>query len=214
MASVSVYSLDGKKSGSLELNDAVFSVQPNAGLVQKVAVVEAGNARWSTAHTKDRSEVRGGGRKPWKQKGTGRARAGSSRSPIWRAGGVTFGPTKDRNFNRSTNTTEKHVALRSVLTDRVRKEALVVVDGWNLKKPSTKTVSAALNALPTPERGKVLVLTADSDEHLFRSARNIEGVTVVRAQDASVLPMTRTASIVLSKEAVEVLQNRLAPVSN
>ena len=119
MPSATVYSHEGKELGSIDLRDDIFNVRATNSLIHKVTMVEAGNARWSTAHTKDRSDVRGGGRKPWRQKGTGRARAGSSRSPIWRGGGVTGGPKKDRNFTRSTNAKERSLALRALLSSRV-----------------------------------------------------------------------------------------------
>jgi large subunit ribosomal protein L4 len=174
---VDVLSPAGKKSGTVELDDAVFGLEPNVSVMAQVVTAQLAARRAGTQSTKTRSETRGGGAKPWAQKGTGRARAGSSRSPIWRGGGVALGP-KPRSYSQRTPKKMVRLALRSALSDRAADGKVLVVDAWNFDAPSTKTAKAALAALGTT--GRVLVvLGGATDAIAARSFRNLPEVHVI-----------------------------------
>jgi large subunit ribosomal protein L4 len=174
---VDVLSPAGKKSGTVELDDAVFGLEPNVSVMAQVVTAQLAARRAGTQSTKTRSETRGGGAKPWAQKGTGRARAGSSRSPIWRGGGVALGP-KPRSYSQRTPKKMVRLALRSALSDRAADGKVLVVDAWNFDAPSTKAAKAALAALGTT--GRVLVvLGGATDAIAARSFRNLPEVHVI-----------------------------------
>ena len=176
---VDVLSPAGKKAGTIELDDAVFGLEPNVSVMAQVVTAQLAARRAGTQSTKTRSETRGGGAKPWAQKGTGRARAGSSRSPIWRGGGVALGP-KPRSYSQRTPKKMVRLALRSALSDRAGDGKVLVVDAWSFDAPSTKAAKAALAALGTS--GRVLVvLGGESDAIAARSFRNLPEVHVISA---------------------------------
>ena len=177
---VDVLSTAGKKSGSVELDDAWFGIEPNVAVMSQVVTAQLAARRAGTQSTKTRSEARGGGAKPWAQKGTGRARAGSSRSPIWRGGGVALGP-KPRKYIQKTPKKMVNLALRSALSDRAAEGKVLVVDSWGWDEPKTKDAKAALAALKT--EGRVLVVLADGDAVAARSFRNLPEVQLIRARE-------------------------------
>ena len=178
MASVEVRGLDGSTTSSVELTDAVFGVTPNMAVMHQVVTAQLAAARAGTQSTKTRAEVRGGGAKPWKQKGTGRSRQGSSRSPQWTGGGVALGP-KPRSYKQRTPKKMVQLALRSALSDRAAGGRVVVVEGWDFGTPSTRQAKAALKALNVD--GRVMVVISHEDQTAFKSFRNLPEVHVLVA---------------------------------
>ncbi len=206
---VPVLTPDGKESGSLELSSAVFGVPFNNPLVHQVVTGLMSQKRQVLAHTKGRGDVRGGGKKPWKQKGTGRARHGSSRSPIWVGGGVTFGPTKDRNFSQKVNKQMKQQALRMVLSDKVANQHLIVLQEWTVAEPKTKALAALLKNLPSASK-KSLVVTVAKDKNVIQASKNMPKVMSIGAANLNVLDVLKYEYLVASKEAVSIIQDRYA----
>jgi len=201
MPKISVYNQEGKTVGELNLNDALFGVKANTALVHEAVVAQRANARQVLAHTKTRGEVRGGGRKPWKQKGTGRARQGSIRSPQWIGGGVVFGPSKDRNFSVKINRKAKRQALFMALSDKVASEKLVVLDSVSTESAKTKLMAEVLKKLPIDRT--VLVVASASSPLLMRMVRNLPHVKLVTANSVNLLDVLSYRSIVFLKDAVE-----------
>lgn len=177
---VDVLSTSGKKSGTVELDESYFGIEPNVAVMSQVVTAQLAARRAGTQSTKTRSEARGGGAKPWAQKGTGRARAGSSRSPIWRGGGVALGP-KPRKYDQKTPKKMVRLALRSALSDRAAEGKVLVVDAWGWDAPKTKDAKAALSALGT--EGRVLVVLTDQDGVAARSFRNLPEVQVINSRE-------------------------------
>jgi large subunit ribosomal protein L4 len=180
MATVDVRSVDGSTTGSVELADGVFGITPNVAVMHQVVTAQLAGARAGTQSTKTRAEVRGGGAKPWKQKGTGRARQGSSRSPQWTGGGVALGP-KPRSYKQRTPKKMVQLALRSALSDRASEGRIVVVDGWSFSAPRTRDAKAALSALNVD--GRTLVVLGRDDEVAYKSFRNLPEVHVLLASE-------------------------------
>ena len=180
MPTVTLRDLSGGEAGSVELDDAVFGVEPNVGVMHQVVTAQLAAARSGTQSTLTRAEVRGGGSKPWRQKGTGRARQGSSRAPHWRGGGVALGP-KPRDYRQRTPKKMVQLALRSALSDRASGGRVVVVDRWTLSAPRTKEAKAALEALGVS--GRVLVVLDRGDEVAYKSLRNLADVVVILASE-------------------------------
>lgn len=209
MATVSLYNIQGEKNGTIDLNDRVFGVKPKVSLIHQVYEALRANAREPWADTKNRGEVRGGGKKPWKQKGTGRARHGSIRSPIWRGGGITFGPLSIRNYKQKVNQKMKQQAVRMCLTDKAMTEQLVVVEGV-AKDGKTKSMATLRKKLPGAGR-KTLVIVPGGDEMVLRATRNIPTVSTMRAADVSVVDLLNHQYVVATKEAISLLEKRLAP---
>jgi len=170
MASITLHTTSGSSAGTVELDDATFGIEPNVAVMHQVVVAQLAAKRSGTQSTKTRAEVAGGGAKPWKQKGTGRARAGSSRSPIWRGGGVALGP-KPRKYDQKTPKKMKRLALRSALSDRAADDKVVVVSAWDFDAPSTKGAAAALGALGV--EGRALVVLSPDDVTAWKSFRNL-----------------------------------------
>ncbi|MCU1353287.1 MAG: rplD [Acidimicrobiales bacterium] len=180
MAAVDVVDVAGKKKGTVELDDAVFGIQPNVPVMHQVVTAQLAARRSGTQSTKTRSEVRGGGAKPWKQKGTGRARAGSIRAPQWRGGGVALGP-KPRSYSQRTPKKMVRLALRSALSDRAAEGKVLVVDDWGFSAPRTKDAVAALGALGVS--GRVLVVLATRDDVAAKAFRNLQHVQLIEARE-------------------------------
>lgn len=201
MAAVPHYNAQGEKIGEVHLDDTVFGEKPNPVLLQQVVVAQQANSRQPIANTKTRGEVRGGGKKPWKQKGTGRARHGSIRSPIWRGGGVTFGPRSDRNFSKQLPAKARRKAVRMALTDKVASQQFVVLDSLSLEKPKTKKVAAVLKkiALGHP----TLLVVPDRQINLIRSVRNLSWVTPMAASHLNTVDLLKHRSLVAIAGAVE-----------
>ena len=202
MANVSVYNMEGKEVGTIELNDAVFGVEVNEHLVHMAVVAQLANKRQGTQKAKTRSEVSGGGRKPWRQKGTGHARQGSTRSPQWTGGGMVFAPTP-RDYTITLNKKEKRAALKSALTSRVNENKFVVVDELKFDEIKTKNFKAVMNNLKV---SKALVVLADNDQNTVLSARNIENVQTVAANGINVYDVMSHGTVVVTKDAVASIE--------
>ena len=205
--SVKVLNLAGEKVSDLKLKASVFAVEPHKQSMFDAVQVEQSNSRQATAKTKKRFEVSGGGKKPWRQKGTGRARAGSTRSPIWVGGGTVFGPTGVQNFKISQNKKEHQLALKSALSLKV-KEGLVVVDNIAVDAIKTKTFVNFLDAVKV--EGKTIVAVKEIDENLFASARNVGWVKLVTWDNLSVLDLLNADHLVISQEAIKTVEEALA----
>ncbi len=202
MANVSVYNMEGKEVGTMELNDAVFGVEVNEHLVHMAVVQHLANKRQGTQKAKTRSEVSGGGRKPWRQKGTGHARQGSTRSPQWKGGGVVFAPVP-RDYSFKLNKKEKRAALKSALTSRVQGGKLIVVDELKFDEIKTKKFKAVMDNLKV---SKALVVIADNDEKIVLSARNLPTVDTTQVNMMNVYDILKGDTLVLTKDAVAKIE--------
>ena len=202
MATVAVYNIEGKEVDKLELNDAVFGVEINEHLVHMAVVAQLANKRQGTQSAKTRAEVSGGGRKPWRQKGTGHARQGSTRAPQWTGGGVVFAP-KPRDYSFKLNKKEKRVALKSVLTSRVNENKLIVVDGFKFDEIKTKKFATVMNNLKV---AKALVVLNDGDTNAALSARNIPTVKTAYTNTINVYDVLKYDTLVVAKEAVAKIE--------
>ena len=202
MANVSVYNMEGKEVGTMELNDAGFGVSVNEHLVHMAVVQHLANKRQGTQKAKTRSEVSGGGRKPWRQKGTGHARQGSTRAPQWKGGGVVFAPVP-RDYSFKLNKKEKRAALKSVLTSRVQDGKLIVVDELKFDEIKTKKFKAVMDNLKV---NKALVVIADADEKIVLSARNLPTVDTAQVNTMNVYDILKGDTLVLTKDAVAKIE--------
>ena len=202
MAKVTVYNMEGKEVGTAELSDSIFGVEINEHLVHMAVLQQLANNRQGTQKAKTRSEVSGGGRKPWRQKGTGHARQGSTRSPQWTGGGVVFAPTP-RDYSFKLNKKEKQAALKSVLTDKVQNDALVVVDELKLDEIATKEFAKVMKNLNV-ENG--LVVLADNDQNVVLSARNMAEVNTEVVNAINVYDILSAGKLVLTKDALSKIE--------
>lgn len=207
MPKVAVFDINGKEVGQIELKDEVFGVEPNEALLHQAVVLQQASLRRGTHSTLLRGEVRGGGRKPWKQKGTGRARAGSIRSPLWKGGAITFGP-KPRDYAFRMPKKQRRLALKSALSSKVKAAEIIVLDQLEMDAPKTKAFAGILDALKADK--KTLVVTADIDENVAKSARNIPGVTPVEAVGINVYDILAHDKIVITKDAVAKVEEVFA----
>ncbi len=206
MANVSVYNMEGKEVGKMDLNDAVFGVEINEHLVHMAVVQNLANKRQGTQKAKTRAEVSGGGRKPWRQKGTGHARQGSTRSPQWKGGGVVFAPTP-RDYSFKLNKKEKRAALKSVLTSRVQDNKLIVLDELKLDAIKTKEFKKVMDNLKV---GKAMVVIGGQDENVILSARNLPTVNTAVAENINVYDILKGDTLVLTKDAVAKIEEVFA----
>ena len=206
MANVSVYNMEGKEVGKMDLNDAVFGVEINEHLVHMAVVQNLANKRQGTQKAKTRAEVSGGGRKPWRQKGTGHARQGSTRSPQWKGGGVVFAPTP-RDYSFKLNKKEKRAALKSVLTSRVQDNKLIVLDELKLDAIKTKEFKKVMDNLKV---GKAMVVIDGQDENVILSARNLPTVKTAMAENINVYDILKGDTLVLTKAAVATIEDVFA----
>ena len=202
MANVSVYNIEGKEVGTIDLNDAVFGVEVNEHLVHMAVVSQLANKRQGTQKAKTRSEVSGGGRKPWRQKGTGHARQGSTRAPQWTGGGVVFAPTP-RDYSFKLNKKERRAALKSALTSRVEEKKFIVVDELKFDEVKTKNFKAVMNNLKV---SKALVVLADNDQNTVLSARNIPEVKTSLVNTINVFDILKYNTVVATKAAVASIE--------
>ncbi len=202
MANVSVFNMEGKEVGTMELNDAIFGAKVNEHLVHLAVVSQLANKRQGTQKAKTRSEVSGGGRKPWRQKGTGHARQGSTRAPQWTGGGVVFAPVP-RDYTIRLNKKEKRAALKSVLTSKVQENKLIVVDELKFDEIKTKAMK---NVLANLKADKALVILNDNDQNVVLSARNIEGVETALTNTINVFDLLKHNTVVVTKAAVETIE--------
>jgi len=218
MPKTKLYNLEGKETGEVKLPESIFSVEMNNDLVHQAVVTQAANARKVIADTKDRGEVRGGGKKPWKQKGTGRARAGSNRSPIWKGGGVTFGPTTERNYSKKINKKMKQKALFMILTAKLKDNEIIFVDEMKLKEAKTKEMKKALNSLlgvygndgadkaDGKKEKSILVALDKKDDNVVRMSANIPRVKVVLTNSLNVLDLLNHKYILMTEKSIEVIE--------
>ncbi len=232
---IKVYNQKAEAVGEMKLTDKVFGVPASEPLLHQAVVAQTSNQRQVLAHTKDRSEVRGGGRKPWRQKGTGRARAGSSRSPIWIGGGITFGPLKERNFKKKINKKMKQKAMLMVLSDRVKSGNFLVLDKFdigeyktkilnkilaalekflsdnegmeNAKRESTKTAGSKNNKVREYKRS-LLVINEGRDEKVKYSGRNLAGVEIINLDNINILDLLKYRNLILTTAAVKILEKK------
>ena len=202
MAKVAVYNMEGKEVGSMDLNDAVFGVEVNEHLLHMAVLQQLANNRQGTQKAKTRSEVRGGGRKPWRQKGTGHARQGSIRAPQWKGGGVVFAPVP-RDYSFKLNKKEKRAALKSVLTSRVQENKFIVVDELKMDEIKTKTFKGVLDNLNAE---KALVVLNDMDANVIASAKNIPTVKTTQTNELNVFDVLKYNTVVVTKDAVATIE--------
>ncbi len=203
-----VYNISGKEVSTIDLNEAIFNVAIKPEVVHQVYVAQSSNTREPIAHTKTKGDVSGGGKKPWKQKGTGRARHGSIRSPIWRGGGVTFGPNNERNWKMKVNKNTRRLALKMCLTDKAQNNVLYVVEDFNFSEPKTKLVAEFLTKLPAKNKN-FLLLNDESNKGLLKMSRNLKKINTVRAKDVSVLDLLSREAVIVSKKGLEQLDSIL-----
>ena len=202
MANVSVYNMEGKEVGTMELSDAIFGVEINEHLVHMAVVQQLANNRQGTQKAKTRGEVSGGGRKPWRQKGTGHARQGSTRAPQWKGGGVVFAPVP-RSYSFKMNKKEKRLALKSALTSRVQENKFYVLDDLKFDQIKTKNMKAVLDALQVK---KALVVINDNDQNVVLSARNLPEVKTALTSTINVFDILKYNTVVVTKAAVETME--------
>ena len=203
MPKVEVYDMQGKKVSDVELKEEVFGIEPNEAVVHSVLVNYLANQRQGTQSTKTRSEVRGGGKKPWRQKGTGRARQGSIRAPHWVGGGIALGP-KPRSYNYTVNKKEKRLAIKSMLSSKVLENELVVVENLSLKEIKTKEMARILNNLKV--EGKTVILLPEKDTMVQTAARNIEGVRTLQVGTINVYDLLKYKNLVVTEDTVKKLE--------
>jgi len=208
MLKIDVHNQQGQVVGQADLDPKIFDIKPQRGLIEQAIVTIMANRRQVTAHTKTRADVRGGGRKPWRQKGTGRARHGSIRSPIWVGGGVAHGPRKNRNFTLKMNTTARRKALFMSLTDKFQSQRLTVIDKLELAKPKTKEFAAILKVLPHQKKNLVVLPTTNAT--LVQSGRNIPGLTFIRADSLNTYDVVGHGQIILLQGALPVISQTFA----
>lgn len=206
MPKVALYNQSGSKVGDIELNDSVFGIEPNESVLFDAIVMQRASLRQGTSKVKNRSEVSGGGRKPWRQKGTGRARQGSIRSPQWRGGGTVFGPVP-RSYSYKLPKKVRRLAIKSALSTKVLEEKILVLESLSFAAPKTKEFAAVLSSLSVGK--KALVVTDGSDVNVALSARNIPGITVVEANGINVLDMVSHDQLIITKAAVEKVEEVL-----
>lgn len=207
MPELALYNIEGSQVGEIELNRDIFDVEVNEHVVHEAVTAQLAAKRSGTASTKTRGEVRGGGRKPWRQKGTGRARHGSIRSPIWVGGGTTFGP-KPRDYSKDIPKKVKKLAVKSALTAKVNEDELIIIDEIEFDIPKTKQMVKVLEALNVSDK-KVLILTADKDENIYKSARNIPGVRVLVASATNVYDILNNEKVIATQDAIKKVEEVL-----
>lgn len=198
-----IYDQTGKEIGTFDLPEDIFAVEIETSLIHQVVIAQQANARVAIAHTKGRSEVRGGGRKPWRQKGTGRARHGSIRSPLWAGGGVTFGPTKFRSFGKKINKKMKQKALKMVLSDFAKEEKIVLVDDVTISG-KTREMVEVLKALPW-EGKRVIMSFSSNDPARIRACKNLQKVHLVEPTSMNIVDLLKTDTLIMTKQSMEDL---------
>lgn len=206
---VKVYNKNLEVAEEMDLNPKIFEVAPKAELIQQAVRIQMNNARSSTAHTKTRGEVSGGGKKPWKQKGTGRARAGSTRSPIWRHGGITFGPRSNRNYALKMNQKEWRKALYMVLSDKAAGSNFLVFSELSLQNPKTKEMVAVLKGIReklSKDSRKFLLVLPKKDQNLEQASRNLKDAKVIHANSLNVVDLMKYDAVIAPKSSLEIIE--------
>jgi len=207
MSSIKVFNQEGKEVSELKLNEVIFDLPWNADLVHQAVRVALANKRQILASTKDRSEVSGGGRKPWRQKGTGRARHGSIRSPLWKGGGITFGPTKERNFKLKINKKMARQAFLTALSTKAKDSELLVLDDLKLSAPKTKEMSKIMKNFPQVKTS-LLVLAGKKDENLKRAGRNLPNLRIINIDNLNILDILKYKHLIFTKDGIEHLNKK------
>ncbi|HBW14271.1 MAG TPA: 50S ribosomal protein L4 [Proteiniclasticum sp.] len=202
MPTVGLFNIEGKKVGDVTLNESVFNVEVNKAVLHQVVVAQLANKRQGTQSAKTRAEVRGGGIKPWRQKGTGRARQGSIRSPQWAGGGIVFAP-KPREYRVSLPKSMRRVAMKSALTAKVLENEMIVLESLELDAPKTKTIVTMLKAFDVK---KALIVTAESNANVYKSGRNVEGIQVIPVNNINVYDLLKYDNLIITKDAVSKLE--------
>lgn len=208
MPKVTLYSIEGTKSGEIQLSETFFGVKVRPTLIHDIVVAQQANARTTSGHTKTKGEVSGGGKKPWKQKGTGRARQGSTRSPQWVGGGVAHGPRKEQNFQVKVNRKARQKALFMALSDKVAHDKFVVVESPNFSEPKTKLAAAMLSKLPLGKR--TLFVIPASNPSLMRMVRNLQNVKLVTVNALNIVDAVSFPTVLFQKESVPAFETRYA----
>lgn len=208
MATIAIHNQEGKKLEDLKVSDTVFGVAANDELLKQVFVVISGNQRNPIAHTKGKGQVAGSGKKPFKQKGTGNARQGQKRNALMKGGGVSFGPTSDRNFKKDLNKKMKQKAVKIALSEKLRKGTLIAVDSLNIDKPKTKTFAQILDNLKI--KGKTLIAFSDQEKEMTVASRNIKNVENIQVKDLNVMDLLNNKYMVFSKQSIEYLEEKFA----
>ena len=208
MANVSVYNMEGSEVGKLDLNDSVFAVDVNEHLMHMAVVLQLANKRQGTQKAKTRSEVSGGGRKPWRQKGTGRARQGSIRAVQW-VGGGNYGTPVPRDYSKKQNRKERQLALRTALTEKVNDKELIAVENLTLETPKTKDMINLLTNLKIADK-KVLIVVKELEENLILASRNLQNVALITADEINVLDLVATNVVLITEDALKAIEEVLA----
>ena len=215
---ITVYNQEGNKVEEQELNPIIFDVEINPEVIHQVIIAQRANARQVLAHTKTRGEVRGGGKKPWKQKGTGRARAGTIRSPLWKGGGVVFGPSKERNFSQKVNKKMKKKALFMILTDKVKSDWMITLDKLELVEGKTREFLKVLNNLDKlllpikkekqkkEKREKILIIVENKNENLVRAVKNVPRIGTIRADCLNIVDLLKYKYLLITKEGIKKIE--------
>lgn len=206
MTKVALFKQDGSSAGEVELNEAIFGIEPNESVIYDAVIMQQASLRQGTHKVKHRGEVRGGGRKPWRQKGTGRARTGSIRAPHWTGGGVVFGPTP-RSYSYKLPKKVRRLAIRSVLSQKVQEGNFVVVDGLNIDTPKTKTFQEIMNNLNVDT--KTLLIIEESNENAYLSARNLPNVKIIDENNVNVLDVFGADKVVITQAALNTVEEAL-----
>lgn len=204
---VKVYNQEGKEISELKLNEAIFGLSPNADLLHQAVRIAFANKRQVLASTKDRNEVSGGGRKPWKQKGTGRARHGSIRSPLWKGGGVSFGPTSERNFKLKISKKMARKAFLTALSSKAKDNEILILEDLKLSAPKTKEMANVMKNFPQIKTG-LLILAGKKDESLKRAGRNLPNMSVTNMDNLNILDVLKYQYLIFSKDSFEYLNKK------
>lgn len=208
MPKVTLFKQDGTQNGEIELNEAVFGIEPNESVLFDAIIMQRASLRQGTHAVKNRSAVRGGGRKPWRQKGTGRARQGSIRSPQWVGGGTVFGPTTERNYSYKLPKKVRRLAIKSALSQKVQEDALVVVDALSFEQPKTQAFKAVLQNLDIDT--KVLLVVEQDNDNAYLSARNLPNVKVIDSLNVNVLDVVDYDKVLFTQTALSTVEEALA----
>lgn len=212
-----IYNQNGEIVSEISLSDKVFALKLNQDLIHQAMVTQNANERQVLAHTKTKGEVSGGGKKPWKQKGTGRARAGSSRSPIWIGGGVTFGPRKERNFSKKINKKMKQKALSMVLSDKLNNNNLAIIDKVEINDFKTKTFNSFIKKIENifssekdnkKNKRSILFINDNKDEKTLRSARNLVGLSIINLENTNIIDLLKYKNLIITESAIRVINER------
>ncbi len=206
MTTVNLYNIEGKKIGDVELPEIVFGLESNDKLLHQVYVSQSANRRVGSANTKKRSEVRGGGRKPWKQKGTGNARTGSIRNPIWRGGGIVFGPTKDKNFSKNINAKMKRKAMLIALSEKAKAGKVCVIESLVLNEIKTKQMSNLFNNVEI--KTSTLVGLSENEKDTYKAVKNIDKKNACEVEKFNTYDILNSDFVMISKDGIKVLENR------